>query len=74
MREGDLAPFGSKGGIVEVDETFIGNEAGIPKKRGYAHKRKVLSLIDRKSGEARSMVIDGAILAAGVVAGLIRHR
>jgi transposase-like protein len=58
MREGDLAPFGSNGGTVEVDETFIGNEANMPKRRGYAHKRKVLSLIDRESGEARSMVID----------------
>ena len=26
MRSGDLAPFGSDGGIVEVDETFIGND------------------------------------------------
>lgn len=58
MREGDLAPFGTKGGTVEVDETFIGLEAGVPIKQGYAHKRKVLSLVDRKSGEARSMVID----------------
>jgi transposase-like protein len=58
MREGDLAPFGSNGGIVEVDETFIGQEEGIPKRQGYAHKRKVLSLVDRESGEARSMVID----------------
>ena len=30
MRSGDLAPFGSDGGIVEVDETFIGND-GKPK-------------------------------------------
>ena len=30
----------------------------MPKRRGYAHKRKVLSLVDRESGEARSMVID----------------
>jgi len=58
MREGDLASFGSNGGIVEVDETFIGQEEGIPKRRGYAHKRKVLSLVDRESGEARSIVID----------------
>jgi transposase-like protein len=58
MREGDLSPFGANGGTVEVDETFIGQEEGIPKKQGYAHKRKVLSLVDRKSGEARSMVID----------------
>ena len=58
MREGELAPFGSNGGTVEVDETFLGNEANMPKRRGYAHKRKVLSLVDRESGEARSMVID----------------
>ncbi len=58
MRDGELAPFGSNGGIVEVDETFIGREEGIPKNRGYAHKRKVLSLVDRESGEARSIVID----------------
>ena len=30
MREGDLAPFGSNGGTVEVDETFIGQEDGMP--------------------------------------------
>jgi transposase-like protein len=58
MREGELAPFGSNGGTVEVDETFIGQEEGIPKRRGYAHKRKVLSLVDRESGEARSIVIN----------------
>ena len=58
MREGGLAPFGSNGGTVEVDETFIGNEDNMPKRRGYAHKRKVLSLVDRETGEARSMVID----------------
>lgn len=58
MREGELAPFGSNGGTVEVDETFLWNEADMPKRRGYAHKRKILSLVDRESGEARSMVID----------------
>jgi len=58
MREGNLAPFGSGGGTVDVDETFIGNEANMPKRRGYGHKRKVLSLIDRETGEARSIVVD----------------
>jgi transposase-like protein len=58
MRNGDLAPFGSNGGTVEVDETFIGQEEGVPKRRGYAHKRKVLSLLDRESGQSRSAVID----------------
>jgi transposase-like protein len=58
MRTGDLAPFGSNGGIVESDETFLGPEPGMPVRRGYAHKRKILSLIDRTSGESRSMVVD----------------
>jgi transposase-like protein len=58
MRNGDLAPFGSNGGTVEVDETFIGQEEGVPKRRGYAHKRKVLSLLDRGSGQSRSVVVD----------------
>jgi transposase-like protein len=58
MRDGDLAPFGMGGGAVEVDETFIGREPGKPKKRAYHHKMKVLALVDRESGRARSMVVD----------------
>ncbi len=63
MRSGDFTPFGSGGGKVEVDETFIGNDRTIKPKgqkkgRGYQHKHKVLALVDRKSGKARSMVID----------------
>lgn len=60
MREGVLAPFGGAGGVVEVDETFIGRLAGVPKaKRAFHHKMKVLSLVDRETGRARSMVIGG---------------
>lgn len=63
MRSGDLTPFGSGGGVVEVDETFIGHDksikpAGEKKGRGYAHKHKVLSLVDRDTGRQRSMVVD----------------
>lgn len=58
MRSGDLAPFGSGGGIVEVDETFIGRIKGAPKKRAFHHKMKVLALIDRDTGKARTMVVD----------------
>lgn len=63
MRDGDLAPFGAGGGIVEIDETFIGNDRDVKPKgqkkgRGYAHKHKVLSLIDRNTGRQRSMVVD----------------
>ncbi|HEV2604640.1 MAG TPA: IS1595 family transposase [Microvirga sp.] len=58
MRDGSLAPMGGAGGIVEADETFIGREPGKPKKRAYHHKLKVLSLVDRETGKARSMVVD----------------
>lgn len=59
MRCGDLAPFGQGGGMVEVDETFIGVEPGEPKaKAGGNHKMKVLSLVDRSTGQARSYVLD----------------
>ena len=63
MRTGALAPMGGAGGIVEVDETFIGNDRtqkphGQKKGRGYAHKHKVLSLVDRRTGRAHSMVVD----------------
>lgn len=58
MRDGDLAPFGGNGGVVEVDETFIGKLKGVPKKRAFHHKMKVLALVDRDTGKARTMVID----------------
>jgi transposase-like protein len=63
MRSGDLAPFGGDGGIVEVDETFIGHDRTIKPKgdkkgRGFHHKHKVLALVDRNSGRSRCMVVD----------------
>jgi transposase-like protein len=58
LRSGDLAPFGGNGGIVEVDETFIGRKKGAEKKRAFHHKMKVLALVDRDTGKARTMVID----------------
>lgn len=58
MASGDLTAFGSGGGIVEVDETFIGRIKGSEKKRAYHHKMKVLALIDRDTGKARTMVVD----------------
>lgn len=57
MRQGDLTPFGSNGGTVEADETFLWNKPGTTVRRGYMHKNKILSLIDRESGQARSVVI-----------------
>jgi transposase-like protein len=58
MRSGDLAPFGGEGGIVEVDETFIGNLKGVKKRRAFHHKMKVLALVDRETGRSRAMVIE----------------
>jgi transposase-like protein len=58
MRDGDLSAFGVGGGIVEVDETFIGRVKGAPVKRAFHHKMKVLALVDRETGRARTMVVD----------------
>lgn len=58
MRDGDFTPMGGNGGVVEVDETFIGRLKGVPKRRAFHHKMKVLALIDRDTGKARTMVID----------------
>jgi transposase-like protein len=63
MRSGGLAPMGGAGEIVEADETFIGKKEGAqkhPNARGYAHKRAILSLVHRGSGQVRSFHIDNA--------------
>ena len=54
MRSGALAPFGSNGGAVEVDETYFGVRKGarIPR-GGHSHKLGVLALVDRDSGTMR---------------------
>jgi hypothetical protein len=76
MREGNLAPFGADGGVVEVDETYIGRDKsikpdGVKKGRGYHHKNKVLSLVDRNSGQARSFVVDD--VKASTLAPIVRE-
>ena len=58
MRDGGLFPFGSGGGKVEADETFIGRiEGSYMPRGGVTHKMKVLTLVDRASGAARSVKI-----------------
>jgi transposase-like protein len=60
MRDGNLAPMGGEGSIVEVDETFIGKRAGFEAKAGWVrHKNTVLTLVER-GGSARSFHIDQA--------------
>lgn len=59
MRSGDLAPFGSGGGAVEVDETYFGQKQGVaPGRGGHAHKLGVLALVDRNTGTMRSFTFD----------------
>jgi len=63
MRSGEFNVMGGDGGVVEVDETFIGHDKAVKPKhekkgRGYAHKFKVLALLDRATGKARSMVVE----------------
>lgn len=58
MRDDGNVDFGAGGGTVEVDETFIGRGPGKEVKRGVSHKMKVLTLVDRSTGRAKSMVVD----------------
>lgn len=58
MRDDSGFSFGSGGGAVEVDETYIGHEPGTEKKRAFHHKMKVVSLVDRATGRAKSFVVD----------------
>jgi transposase-like protein len=62
MRSGELGPMGGTGATVEADETYIGRKEGVPVKRGYQHKRAVLSLVER-GGEVRSFHVDKATVA-----------
>jgi transposase-like protein len=64
MRDGALAPMGGEGGVVEIDETFIGQKKGVDRGRGgSAHKMAVLSLVHRETGRARSFVINNVTVA-----------
>ena len=71
MRSGDLTPFGSDGGAVEVDETFIGRKKGKLIRHGYEHKMKVLALVERNTGRTRMMVADN--LTAAYIAPIVRE-
>jgi hypothetical protein len=60
MRGGDLAPFGADGGVVEVDETYLGHDKTIkPKgeKRG-----QVLALLEIRERDA--LFTAGAVRSA----------
>lgn len=58
IKSGTLPPLGGAGVTVEIDETFIGRKEGAVVRRGYAHKRPVMTLVQR-GGTARSFHVDG---------------
>jgi transposase-like protein len=59
MRPASASPMGQGGGGVEIDETYIGRDPLKSKpKFGPAQKQRILSLVDRDSGRAVSMVAD----------------
>lgn len=63
MRNDGTVNFGANGGVVEVDETFWGHDRtvkprGQKKGRGFYHKHKILTLVDRTTGQAKSIVVD----------------
>ncbi len=74
MTSGQGPLMGGHGGEVEVDETYIGKsrEKGLSE-RGFQHKMKVVSLVERRTGVARSFVVDkvnsseiGAIISRNI--------
>jgi len=48
-----MEPMGGAGGIVEIDETFIGKKSDMPVRSGYRHKHAVMSLVERRPEGAR---------------------
>jgi hypothetical protein len=59
MRDESGDPLGKGGGKVEVDETYVGRDRTKEQKGGGAsHKLKVVTLVDRQTGIARSRVIE----------------
>ena len=57
MKPGSTGLMGTGGGTVEADETYWGTSKSKPQNaRGYEHKMKVVSLVER-DGEKRSMVV-----------------
>jgi transposase-like protein len=70
MRVLGVEPMGGPGGIVEVDETYIGKQEGHAKQSGSHHKNIVLTLVERK-GAARSFHIDS--FGVGQVLPIVRE-
>lgn len=80
MRTGELAPLGGCGGAVEVDETYYGDNPDAPaaegKKRRTPNKNCVMTLVDRQTSRAKSIVVekfDAATVAAALTENVSRE-
>ena len=64
MKPGSTGLMGAGGGTVEADETYWGNHGKHAKgARGYQHKMKVVSLVER-GGTKRSIVVQSVTTAS----------
>ena len=68
----DSGPMGEGGGMVEVDETFIGRVPG-NSRMAIHNMNKVVSLVDRATGRATSVVFAGHFSAASIGPILSKH-
>jgi transposase-like protein len=67
-------PFGKAGGAVELDETFWGQNPNVtPSRTAIRSMNMVMTLVDRATGKARSLVIDGNLSAEKVREILAEH-
>jgi transposase-like protein len=60
MRSDDLSPLGGEGKTVEIDETVLGRQEGMPSTKhvkGWVYRNIVLTLVER-GGSARSWHVD----------------
>lgn len=58
MKSGGVGLLGAGGGTVEADETYWGTSKVKPAKaRGYEHKMKIVSLVER-GGDKRTIVVE----------------
>lgn len=58
MKDDTAGNFGNGGGLVEVDETYMGKVKGHGAGGHLGKKRKILSLVDRDTKRAKTMVVD----------------
>ncbi|WP_404334774.1 IS1595 family transposase [Sphingomonas sp. MMS12-HWE2-04] len=72
MISNDETPMGGDGGMVEVDETYIGRVPG-ESRMAIHNKNKVISLVERATGRATSIVFTGNFSAASIAPILAKH-